>query len=100
MEPTRTPACFKTIVPGGLVVGILDLQFAIHVLRLILVQNRCESSRPCRGTARRPAAYEGGLKTFLLGNLITSVLPSCIAAVYYAACLIFSGIARHALLVD
>jgi hypothetical protein len=91
------PRALETIVPGGLVVGILDLLFAFTFYGLIL------GAKPLRifqsvaaGVLGRPAAYEGGLKTFLLGILLHFVVASCIAAVYYGACLILPVLLRHA----
>jgi len=93
------PRALETIVPGGLVVGILDLLFAFTFYGLIL------GAKPLRifqtvaaGLLGRPAAYEGGLKTFFLGILVHFVVASCIAAVYYAACLIFPVLLRHAVI--
>src|SRR5882724_12620902 len=83
------PRALETILYGGLVVGILDLLFAFTFYGLIL------GAKPLRifqtvaaGLLGRPAAYEGGLKTFLLGIVLHFVVASSIAAVYYAACLI------------
>jgi uncharacterized membrane protein YagU involved in acid resistance len=93
------PRAFETILPGGLVVGILDLLFAFTFYGLIL------GAKPLRifqsvaaGLLGRAAAYEGGVKTFVLGILLHFVVALCIAAVYYAACLIFPVLLRQAVI--
>jgi uncharacterized membrane protein YagU involved in acid resistance len=93
------PRAAETILPGGLVVGILDLLFAFTFYGLIL------GAKPLRifqsvaaGLLGRAAAYEGGVKTFALGILLHFVVASCIAAVYYAASLIFPVLLRHAVI--
>ena len=93
------PRAFDTIVYGGLVVGIFDMLFAFTFYGLIL------GAPPLRifqtvaaGVLGRTAAYEGGVKTFLLGILLHFVVASCIAAVYYAASLILPVLLRHAVL--
>src|SRR5882762_6272787 len=93
------PRAFETILYGGLVVGILDLLFAFTFYGLIL------GAAPLRifqsvaaGVLGRTAAFEGGIKTFLLGLLLHFVVATCIAAVYYAASLIFPVLLRFAVI--
>jgi len=98
-KTVERPRAFDTIVYGGLVVGILDMLFAFTFYGLIL------GFPPLRifqsvaaGLLGRPAATEGGVKTFLLGILLHFVVASCIAAVYYAASLTFPVLLRNAVL--
>src|SRR6266481_7239190 len=87
----------ETILYGGLVVGILDLLFAFTFYGLIL------GARPLRifqsvaaGLLGRTAAFEGGVRTFLLGILLHFVVATCIATVYYVATLLLPVLIRHA----
>jgi hypothetical protein len=90
------PRAFNTIVYGGVVVGILDMLFAFTFYGLIL------GAQPLRifqsvaaGLLGRTAAYEGGIRTFLLGILLHFVVASCIAAVYFVASLVLPMLLRH-----
>ena len=90
------PRAFNTIVYGGLMVGILDMLFAFTFYGLIL------GARPLRifqsvaaGLLGRTAAFEGGVRTFLLGILLHFVVACCIATVYYVASLILPVLIRH-----
>ena len=97
-EPTsfERPRAFDTILYGGLVVGILDMLFAFTFYGLIL------GAPPLRifqsvaaGLLGRAAAYEGGVKTFVLGILLHFVVASCIATVYYLASRALPVLIRH-----
>ena len=97
-DPTsfERPRAFETILYGGLVVGILDMLFAFTFYGLIL------GAPPLRifqsvaaGLLGRAAAYEGGVKTFVLGILLHFVVASCIAAVYYLASRTLPVLIRH-----
>ena len=97
-EPTSSerPRAFDTILYGGLVVGIFDMLFAFTFYGLIL------GAPPLRifqsvaaGLLGRAAAYEGGVKTFVLGILLHFVVASCIAAVYYLASRTLPVLIRH-----
>src|SRR5258705_2203658 len=90
------PRAVHTILYGGLVVGILDMLFAFTFYGLIL------GAPPLRifqsvasGLLGRTAAYEGGVKTFVLGILLHFVVASCIATVYYLASRAFPVLIRH-----
>jgi len=90
------PRAFETILPGGIVVGILDLVFAFTFYGLIL------GAPPLRifqsvaaGVLGRAAAIEGGVRTFLLGILLHFIVATCIATVYYLATLILPVLIRH-----
>ena len=92
----QRPRAFDTIVYGGLVVGILDMLFAFTFYGLIL------GAPPLRifqsvasGLLGRTAAYEGGVKTFVLGILLHFVVASCIATVYYLASRLLPVLIRH-----
>jgi hypothetical protein len=91
------PRALETILPGGLVVGILDLLFAFTFYGLIL------GIKPLRifqsvaaGLLGRAAAFDGGVKTFLLGIVLHFIVATCIAAVYFGASWIFPALLRHA----
>lgn len=48
------------------------------------------------GLLGRKAAYEGGVRTFVLGVLLHFVVATCIATVYYLASRILPVLIRHA----
>jgi len=82
----QPPRAFDTILYGGLVVGILVMLFAFTFYGLIL------GAPPLRifqsvaaGLLGRAAAYEGGVKTFVLGIVLHFVVATCIATVYFLA---------------
>ena len=91
------PRAFDTILYGGLVVGILDLLFAFTFYGLIL------GAQPLRifqsvaaGLLGRTAAYQGGIRTFMLGILLHFVVAACIATVYYLASRVLPVLIRRA----
>src|SRR6476620_12501930 len=91
------PRAFDTIFFGGLAIGIFDLIFAFTFYGLIL------GAKPLRifqsvaaGVLGRPAAVDGGVKTFLLGIMLHFVVATCIATVYYLATLLLPVLIRHA----
>jgi len=93
------PRAFETILPGGLIVGIFDLLFAFTFYGLIL------GAPPLRifqqvaaGVLGRPAAIEGGVRTFLLGILLHFIVATCIATVYFLATLVLPLLIRHAVI--
>lgn len=93
------PRAFETIVPGGLVVGILDLLFAFTFYGLILgVKPLLIFQSVAAGLLGRSAAYEGGIKTFLLGIVLHFVVALCIATVYYAASVMLPVLLRRAVI--
>jgi hypothetical protein len=74
------------ILYGGLVVGILDMLFAFTFYGLILgVPYLRIFQTVAGGVIGRPAAYEGGVKTFALGLFLHFVVATCIATVYFLA---------------
>ncbi|MFZ0062519.1 MAG: hypothetical protein WAL47_10830 [Pyrinomonadaceae bacterium] len=90
---------FSTIVYGGLVVGVLDLLFAFTLYGLILrVPPLRIFQSVAAGVIGRTAAYEGGIRTFLLGILLHFIVATCIATVYYLASLLLPGLIRNAVL--
>jgi hypothetical protein len=91
------PRAFNTIVYGGLLVGIFDMLFAFTFYGLIL------GAKPLRifqsvasGVLGRPAAIEGGVKTFLLGLLLHFVVATCIATVFYLIARLLPFVLHHA----
>src|SRR6267142_7287450 len=90
------PRAFETILYGGLVVVIFDLLFAFTFYGLILdVPPLRIFQSVAAGVLGRPAAIEGGVRTFLLGILLHFVVATCIATVYYLATLILPVLIRH-----
>jgi uncharacterized membrane protein YagU involved in acid resistance len=92
----KQPRAFDTILYGGLVVGILDMLFAFTFYGLIL------GAPPLRifqsvaaGLLGRAAAYEGGVKTFVLGILLHFVVATCIATVYFLASRVLPVLIHH-----
>ena len=92
----QRPRAFDTIVYGGLVVGMLDMLFAFTFYGLIL------GAPPLRifqsvaaGLLGRAAAYEGGVKTFVLGIVLHFLVASCIATVYYLASRVLPVLIHH-----
>ena len=90
------PRAFDTILYGGLVVGILDMLFAFTFYGLIL------GAQPLRifqsvaaGLLGRTAAYEGGIRSFLLGILLHFIVATCIATVYYLASRVLPMLISH-----
>lgn len=91
------PRAFETILYGGLVVGIFDLLFAFTFYGLILgVPPLRIFQSVAAGVLGRPAAIEGGVRSFLLGILLHFVVASCIATVYYLASRVLPVLIRHA----
>jgi hypothetical protein len=91
------PGAFPTIFYGGLAIGILDLTFAFTFYGLILgVKPLRIFQSVAAGVLGRPAAIEGGVRTFLLGIVLHFVVATCIAAVYYLATLVLPVLIRHA----
>ena len=98
VSPGR-PRPFDTIFFGGLAIGIGDLLFAFIFYGLIL------GAKPLRifqsvaaGVLGRPAAIEGGVRTFLLGILLHFVVATCIATVYYFISLLLPFVIRNAVI--
>ena len=91
------PRAFETILYGGLVVGVFDLLFAFTFYGLILgVPPLRIFQSVAAGVLGRPAAIEGGVRSFLLGILLHFVVASCIATVYYLASRVLPVLIRHA----
>jgi uncharacterized membrane protein YagU involved in acid resistance len=81
------PRALDTILYGGLVVGILDGLFALVFYGFILGIKPLRIFQSVAAGLLGRAAFEGGIKTFLLGLLLHFFVATCIAAVYYAASL-------------
>ncbi len=90
------PRALDTILYGGLVVGILDGLFALIFYGMILGVPRLRIFQSVASGLLGRAAFEGGLKTFLLGVLLHFIVATCIAAVYYAASLKLPILIRRA----
>jgi hypothetical protein len=81
------PRALETILYGGLVVGILDGLFALVFYGLIRGTQTLRIFQSVASGLLGKAAFEGGMKTFLLGLLLHFLVATCIAAVYYVASL-------------
>lgn len=90
------PRPFDTILYGGLVVGILDGLFALTFYGLILGIKPMRIFQAVASGLLGKAAYEGGIRTFLLGILLHFVVATCIATVYYLASLKLPFLIHHA----
>jgi uncharacterized membrane protein YagU involved in acid resistance len=80
-----------------LVVGISDLLFAFTFYGLILgVPPLRIFQSVAAGVLGRPAAIEGGVKTFLLGIVLHFVVATCIATVFYLVARLLPFVIRYA----
>lgn len=96
-ETRVRPRAFETIVYGGLAIGLLDGLFAIVFYGLVLGAPTTRIFQSvASGVFGRPAALEGGTRTFLLGVALHFVVATCIAAVYYVLSLKAALLVRHA----
>jgi hypothetical protein len=87
----------KTILYGGLTVGILDGLFALVFYGLIFgVPTLRIFQSVAAGVLGRDAARAGGVPTFLLGLGLHFVVASCITTVYYLASLGLPFLNRYA----
>jgi uncharacterized membrane protein YagU involved in acid resistance len=91
------PRAFEVIPAGGVLVGIFDLLFAFTFYGLILKVPALRIFQSvAAGVLGRPAAIEGGLKTFFLGIVLHFVVATCIATVYYLVSLLLPLVLRYA----
>ena len=77
----------KTILLGGLTVGILDGLFAVVYYGLILGVKTTRIFQAVAAGLLGKDSFDGGTPTFLLGILLHFVVAACIAAVYFVASL-------------
>lgn len=89
------PRAFETILYGGLAVGVLDGLFALAFYGLVLGAKTLRIFQSVAAGLLGASAYEGGVKTFVLGVLLHFVVAACIAAVYYAASLKLTVLIRR-----
>ena len=90
------PRAVDTILYGGLIVGILDLLFAFTFYGLILGVKPLRIFQSVAAGLLGRTAYEGGVRTFLLGLLLHFVVATCIATVYYLASRMLPVLIRYA----
>lgn len=91
--PSR-PRPISAIFVGGLIVGVLDLAYAILVYsprQPILIPQTIAS-----GLLGPDRAYTGGVQTAILGTILHFVIACGAAAVYYLASRRFSLLAHQA----
>lgn len=91
-----TQTGLKTILCGGLTVGILDGLFALVYYGLILGAQTMRIFQSVAAGLLGKDSFEGGTPTFLLGILLHFVVATCIAAVYYIASLKLPILIRRA----
>src|SRR5262245_46286122 len=85
-----------TIPLGGLFIGLFDLMFAFTFYGLILgVPPLRIFQTVAGGVLGRTRAYEGGVRTFLLGIVLHFLVATCIATVYWLATLVLPVLLRH-----
>jgi hypothetical protein len=92
------PRAFDTILYGGLVVGILDGLFALIYYGLYLGIPMLRVFQSVASGVLGQSAFEGEVKTFLLGVGLHFVVAFCIAAVYYLASLKLPVLIRQAVI--
>ena len=81
------PRALETILLGGAVIAILDIANAMTFWALYRgTEPRVVLQSVAAGLLGRPAAFSGGAPTAWLGAFLHVFIASCIAAVYYAAC--------------
>ena len=98
VTPFGKPRALEVIPVGGVLVGIFDLVFAFTFYGLILKAPAVRIFQSvAAGVLGRPAAIEGGLRTFFLGILLHFVVATCIATVYYLITLVLPLVLRYAL---
>ena len=90
------PRAVETILGGGLAVGVLDGLFALIFYGLVLGAQPLRIFQSVAAGLLGRAAFEGGVRTFLLGVLLHFVVATCVAAVYYAASLKLPVLIRRA----
>lgn len=93
---TGRPRALDTILYGGLAVGVLDGLFALTFYGLVLGVPKLRIFQSVAAGLLGRAAFEGGVRTFLLGVLLHFAVATCIAAVYYAASLKLPVLIRRA----
>jgi uncharacterized membrane protein YagU involved in acid resistance len=90
------PRALEVIPAGGVLVGIFDLVFAFTFYGIFLKAAALRIFQSvAAGILGRPAAIEGGLKTFFLGILLHFLVATCIATVYYLVSLVLPLVLRY-----
>jgi len=77
------PRAFDTIVYGGLLIALLDGIFAFVFYGLILGVPTLRIFQSVASGLLGRAAFDGGVRTFILGILLHILVATCIAEVYY-----------------
>lgn len=90
------PRAFETIVYGGLVVGVLDYFDATIFAWTRGVAPLRVFQYVAAGAIGREAAYNGGLKTYLLGVMFHFTVAFGLATVFYFASRALPFLIRHA----
>ena len=89
------PRALETILLGGLVVGICDMLFAFVFYGFVLRAPWLRIFQTVAGgVIGRTSAYEGGVKTFLLGLLLHFVVATGIAAVFFVVAYFLPALIR------
>jgi len=101
MEATETgrPSAFKTIVFGGLAIGILDFLDASIFFPLYFGISFIDVWHgPASGILGREASRAGGLNTALIGILMHFCVAFSIAAFYFLLSRFIPFLLRHAII--
>ena len=77
----------KTILCGGLVVGVLDGLFALIFYGMILGVPNLRIFQSVASGLLGKSAFEGGTQSFLIGIFLHFLVATCITSVYYLASL-------------
>lgn len=92
----RWQEAVRTIISGGVAVGMLDGLFAIAYYGLILDVPTVRIFQSVAAGLLGKDSFDGGTQTFLLGVVLHFVVASCIASVYYLASLKLPILIRQA----
>jgi hypothetical protein len=83
----------RTILTGGLLIGTIDILWAVGNT-LIEGGDALRPIHSIAGGLMGRAAYDGGLKTALLGLALHYFIATCVMATYYLASRRFPALAR------
>lgn len=81
------PRAVPTIFLGALAIGTFDLIFAFTYYGFIRGVKPLRIFQGVASGIMGPDAFQGGLPTFIQGILLHYVVATCIATVFYLACL-------------
>ncbi len=91
---SKPPNALAAIAVGGLIVGVLDLTYAIVVYQ---PHHPIVTPHTIASGVLGPAAYEGGVPTAILGICLHFFIAFSITAIYYALSLRVPYLVEHPL---